>query len=158
MVAIMGVTGFIFWFIKTLLNAVWVNNISNLSPDQTSYLKFSCAKNLMRFIGILFQLFLFIKADPFIGCRENIRMKRVSYFILPALMLSLLSVFVMSVIDSYSGIVEGLIANSGISETLMILLKAGEPIHLGFTLHVFLHFYIIHENMTTKKVLVRSCG
>ncbi|XP_057293890.1 uncharacterized protein LOC130622446 [Hydractinia symbiolongicarpus] len=156
MVAVMGITGFVFWVIKTILNAVWAIKIIGLTSEQLEYLEWSVAKNGLRSVGILFQLYFFIKSDPFIGCRKNVKKNALSYLILPALMLSLLSVFIMTVIDSYTGIVEGLIEHSGISEATMALLKAGEPIHLGFCLHLFLHFFIINNNMRTKKTLVRK--
>ena len=78
-------------------------------------------------------------------------MNKLNFFLLPTLMLSLLSVFIMTVIDSYSGFIEVLIEESNLDTALNTLFKAGEPIHLGFCLHVFLHFFIIHNNMKNFK-------
>lgn len=151
MVAIMGVVGFLFWVIKSGLNVTWTTMTNRFAAERLDYLHWSAAKNSFRTIGILFQLYIFMKSDPLIDCRFEVRNNALNFFLLPALMLSLLSVFTMTVIDSYSGFIEVLIENSGLNVVLSTLLKAGEPIHLGFCLHVFLHFFIINQNMRNFK-------
>ena len=126
------------------------------NDNRTTERRCSCRSGFQILNSLLFQLYIFVKADPFIGCRNNVKAKTISYFTIPALMLSLLSIFIMAVIDSYSGIIEGLVSNAGLSMALMALLKAGEPIHLGFCLHLFLHFFIINNNMNTTKTLIRK--
>ena len=158
MVAMMGIVGFLFWIMLSIFSATWAIVIQNLSPEYFELLKWSCAKNFLRSLGILFQLYIFMKSDPYIGCRNNMRKRKLIYFILPALTLSLLAVFIMAVIDTHSEVIELLIDNSKINHVLMVLLKAGEPLYLGFCLHLFLHFLIINNNMRKEKELLRNEG
>ena len=68
-------------------------------------------------------------------------------------MASFLSVFIMAVMDGHTRIVEELIESSGISSILITLIKVSEPLYLGYTLHLFLHFYIVYSH--TKSLEVR---
>ena len=147
----MGITGFIYWTIKSIFTASWAMNIRDLDITDNIYLRWSFAKNSLRSIGIVFQLYFFVKLDPSIGCREEIRRKKIMYFLLPALKLSLLAVFIATIIDSYNGLVEELIAHSGINNILLALMHAGEPLHLGFCLHLCLHIFFISDNMKDRK-------
>lgn len=153
MVALMGVCGLLYWIIMTVFNAAWISRVDILDNQSISYLKWCCAKNVFRSIGIIFQLCIFIKCDPLFGRRVNVRENPHVHFILPALMASFLSVFIMAVMDGHTKIVEELIESSGISSILITLIKVSEPLYLGYTLHLFLHFYIVYSH--TKLLEVR---
>ena len=155
MVAMMGIIGFLFWIVMATLDGAWVRKVP-LDQRSLDYLKWSCAKNVIRSIGIVFQLYIFIKCDPHYGNRTNVRNKMSRYFLIPSLMFSLLSVFVMALMDGHSEIVEELVEDSQISPVLVGLLKVAEPLYLGYCLHLFLHFFIVYTNVRSLKVKERS--
>ena len=51
MVAMMGIVGFLFWIVMATFNGAWVRKVP-LDPRSLHYLKWSCAKNVIRSIGI----------------------------------------------------------------------------------------------------------
>ncbi|KXJ19148.1 hypothetical protein AC249_AIPGENE11814 [Exaiptasia diaphana] len=77
--------------------------------------------------------------------------RKIHHLLVPAMMLTLLSIFLGCVIDQYNGKVEHLIKNSNIDPALLGFFEGAAPIHLGFTLHMFLHFYIMKRKMTTNQ-------
>ena len=105
----------------------------------------------------MFQLYIFIKCDSRFGNRPNVKGKTGKYFLVPALMFSLLSVFVMAIMDGHSEIVEGLVHASQMSPVLLGLLKVSEPLYLGYCLHLFLHFFIVYTNVRSVDIKEVTC-
>ena len=140
----MGVFALAFWILKFSLTSLMVL-IS--SADSYNYLLWISMKNLIRIVGVFFQLFFFIRISPSFGCREELRKNKISYFLLPGIMLSQLAVFINSIIDSYSYVVEGMVENVHLSVITANVYHIGEPLHLGFCLHMFLHFVVINNNL-----------
>lgn len=157
MIAMMGIIGFLYWFHKTTIIGSWV--VKGVEPVHTRYLEWTLVKNISRSIGILFQLYFFMNIDPLAVTRREMRRKKTIHFVIPALTLALLGVFTSTIVDTYSGIIEELIEKSELSNLKRHLLQAGEPIHLGFCLHLFLYLFIMSSNIREKrKVIVPTNG
>lgn len=150
MVGFMGAVGFVFWVMKACFCFLWSFN-SIITPTEEAshpYLVWTSIKDAVRAIGMLFQLHFFVKMGPNY-CTQAINIRRKIYHLLvPAMMLGLLSIFVCCVIDQYNGRVEHLIQQSNMDPAVMAFFEAAAPIHLGFSLHMFLHFFIMKRKMS----------
>ncbi|XP_031571763.1 uncharacterized protein LOC116305900 [Actinia tenebrosa] len=148
MVGFMGAVGFVFWLMKSSFCFLWTFSTMSKPADKAtkSYLAWTSVKDLVRAIGMLFQLHFFVKMGPHYS--RNIG-RRMYHLLVPAIMLALLSIFVACVIDQYNGRVEHLINQSHLDPSITSFFEAAAPIHLGFSLHMFLHFYIIKRKMSS---------
>ena len=153
MVGIMGGVGFTFWIIKSFLTSSILSYYKN--TDLYQYLAFTNIKNCIRAVGVLFQLYMYMRVSPKICSKQKNKKKIVNHFLVPALMLTLLAVFVSAVVDQYHGKVEKILSEAKLSSSVKFFLQAGGPIHLGFGLHMFLHFLIVRRKMMTARAKVR---
>ena len=71
-------------------------------------------------------------------------------------MLSFLSIFVMAIMDGHVQTVENFLESSNVCSSVVAFMKVSEPLYLGFCLHLFLHFFIAHNNL--KKLEFDQCG
>ena len=62
--------------------------------------------------------------------------------------MALSSLGVSFVVDEYNGPVEKLLKHAHISNAMSAFLQAAGPINLGFSLHMFLHFFIMNRRLT----------
>ncbi|XP_057304633.1 uncharacterized protein LOC130641713 [Hydractinia symbiolongicarpus] len=156
MVAMMGVTGLAFWLLKSVLITIWTTRTtddSNLIAELPS-LKWLASKAYLRSFGCVFQIYLYIRVDLSLGYQPSIRYNKFNHFLLPCLMLSFLSVFTNSVIDSYHAVIKKFVHESSMHIVLYAFYEAGIPIHLGFVLHLFIHYLLINNKM--RDVLAAS--
>ena len=148
MVCFMGSIGFIYWFVKASYCGLWASKYSSADAEFHKYLTWTTLKNFIYAITILFQLNFFVKMGPHYGCdRENSR-QRAKHFYVTTIMMALLSLLISFVVDEYNGRVEKLLEQAHVSETMSAFLKAAAPIHLGFSLHMFLHFFIMNRRLS----------
>lgn len=155
MVALMGVFSIAFWLLKAFIITIWrikiPENILNmyLAKFQTdsSYLIWQAVKCIMRALFINLQIVLFMKIDSSIGRHRKIFEDKWNHLFLPVIITGLLSIFINSLSDSFSGFVEQNVRISGFSSVVRILYNSGMPIHLGFCIHLFMHFLIIYNRM-----------
>jgi hypothetical protein len=145
MVGFMGAVGFVYRIMTSLFCLLWSFQTSN--KQQQSYLIWNSSKDAARSISIIFQLYFFVKMGPHFCQETRNRGRRICHLLVPAIMLALLSTFVSSIIDQYNGEVEHLIDHSRLDSVVIAFFNAAVPIHLGFSLHMFLHFYIINGKM-----------
>ena len=148
MVGIMGGIGFVFMIIRALMTlnlaTYYRHRIDN------TYLAMSAGKNCLNGIGLLFQFYVFMRV-PFNICSHVPNSKKLlNHFLVPALTIVQLSIFVTAIIDEYDGDVEKLLSLANLDPAIVFFLDVGSPVYLGFCLHMFLHFLIIRRNMTTK--------
>lgn len=148
MVCFMGTIGFIFWFVKASYCGLWATRYSASSNTELyQYLTRTTLKDFIYAITIIFQLYFFVKMGPHFGCdRESSRL-RAKHFYVSTIMMALFSLVISFVVDEYSGRVEKLLAQAHISNTMSTFLQAAAPIHLGFSLHMFLHFFIMNRRL-----------
>lgn len=157
MVGLMGVVGLAFWILKFSLILILLPRLpADTEPRVIEYLTWINIKNGVRIISLPFQLYFFCRITNSFGCREIIRNKKISYFLLPCLMLSQLSIFVNSAIDNYSYLVEKYVDHLNLSRSMEALYEMGEPLYLGFVLHVFFRFLIINNNLRSMPSRSRS--
>ena len=147
MVGLMGVVALVFWILKCSLTILLAVRISTFHIEMSKYIAWSSTKFVVRIAGVLFQLFFFFRITPLFGYRESIRKRRISYMLLPCIMLSQLAVFINSVIDTYSYVIEDFVQCADLRGIMLIVYIVGNPLHLGFCLHVFFHLVIINNNL-----------
>lgn len=148
MVCFMGTIGFIFWFMKASYCCQWAYKYSTSSnTDLFEYLIWTTLKDFSYAITVIFQLYFFVKMGPHFGCdRESSRLRAKQFYVC-TIMMALLSLVVSFVVDEYDDRVEELLAHAYISNTMSTFLQAAGPIHLGFSLHMFLHFFIMNRRL-----------
>ncbi|KAL9975528.1 hypothetical protein ACROYT_G012698 [Oculina patagonica] len=147
MVCCMGAVGFTCWMMKALIACYWaatVHDRSDVGADP-SYPRWDAPKFIVRSVTTAFLMGLFMKVNARAFSQRN-PTRRINHFLIPAIMLALLSMFAESLIDQYLGLEE--ILRCEIEEQSMkILFEAGSPMYLGFLLHVCLHFVIIQASI-----------
>ena len=148
MVCFMGTIGFIYWFVKASYCGLWASKYSSTDSEFHEYLTWTTLKNFIYAITILFQLNFFVKMGPHYGCDRGNSRQRAKHFYVTTIMMALLSLLISFVVDEYNGRVEKLLDQAHISSTMSAFLQAAAPIHLGFSLHMFLHFFIMHRRLS----------
>ena len=127
----MGVFGLSFWILRFALT-VLATSCQIVQPCQTEaaqeYFKWISVKFFVRIIGIGVQLFFFYSIGASSGREKHIRKRKLPYFIVPCLMLCQLSVFINSVIDSYSYYLEVFV------ERVKLDVTSSAMYRIGFTL------------------------
>ena len=101
----MGAVGFTCWIMKASLTAFWASIGSKGDVADDSYFGWAAAKLGVRGIGTLFLMVVFAKVNARVIARRNPDVK-INHFLVPAMMLGILSEFVGSVIDQDVGPVE----------------------------------------------------
>ena len=152
MVGIMGGVGFTFMTIRALMTSNLATYYRKVYA--TSYLAMCAGKNCLNALSLLFQFFMFKRVSFTVCSHPPNSNKVINHFLVPALIMAQLSIFITAVIDEYNGIVEELLARANLNPAIVFFLDIGSPIYLGFCLHMFLHFLIVRRNMTTKKVRI----
>ena len=148
MVCFMGTIGFIFWFMKASYCCLWAYKYAASSNTELSeYLVWTTLKNFSYAITVIFQLFFFVKMGPHFGCDQERSRLSAKQFYVCAIMMALSSLVISFVVDEYNGQVEELLSHAHISSAMSAFLEAAGPIHLGFSLHMFLHFFIMNRRL-----------
>lgn len=148
MVCFMGTIGFIYWFVKASFCALWASRYSSIDTEYYEYLTWTTVKNFVYATTILFQLNFFVKMGPHYGCDRESSRQRAEHFYVVTVMMALLSLLISFVVDEYNGRVENLLNQAHLSKTMSAFLRAAAPIHLGFSLHMFLHFFIMNRRLS----------
>lgn len=149
MVCFMGTIGFIFWFMKASYCGLWASQYSSTTDIEFyQYLSWTTVKNFAYAIVIIFQLYFFVKMGPHFGCDRESSRQRAKHFYVTTIMMALFALLISLVIDEFNGRVEKLLAEAHISSTMSIFFQAAAPIHLGFSLHMFLHFFIMSRRLS----------
>lgn len=152
MIGLMGAVGFVYRVMKASFCIIWA---SEARGELQSYLFWNSSKEATRAISVVFQLYLFVKVGPHFCQEARNRRRSICHLLVPAVMLGLLSTFISCIIDQYYGEVEYLINHSQLDPSMTSFFNAAAPIHLGFSLHMFLHFYIIKRKMRRTTEIVR---
>ena len=147
MVCFMGTIGFVFWFVKASYCGLWASKISN-NHELRDYLTWTTLKNFFYATTILFQLQFFVKMGPHYGCDRESSQQKAKHFYLVMVMMGLLSLLISFVVDEYNGHVDSLLHKANLSKTMSAFFQAAAPIHLGFSLHMFLHFFIMNRRLS----------
>lgn len=151
MVAMMGFFGAAFWLLKGSMIAIWYAHMpSDFIIDMNTshqYLIWTSIKCFVRAIGVFFQVYFFVNINSSFGRQREVIKNRWNFFYVPTMMVSLFSIFFNSVIDGYGGFVEENVKAANLCTIVSTLYRAGAPIHLGFCIHIFLHFFIINRRM-----------
>ena len=103
MVASMGLVGLFYWMLRLSITVLTATRTQHDCNVQT--LVWISITNGVRIVGIVFQLVFFYRISPCIGEQPNIRQQKVSYLLIPVVMLAQISVFVNTVVDSYRQVV-----------------------------------------------------
>lgn len=148
MVCFMGTIGFVFWFMKASYCCLWAFKFAASSNTELSeYLVWTTLKTFSYAITVIFQLYFFVKMGPHFGCDQERSRLSAKQFYVCTTMMALSSLVISFVVDEYNGPVEELLDHANISNAMSTFLQAAGPIHLGFSLHMFLHFFIMNRRL-----------
>ena len=148
MVCFMGTIGFVFWFMKASYCCLWAYKYAASSNTELSeYLVWTTLKDFSYAVTVIFQLYFFVKMGPHFGCDQERSRLSAKQFYVCTVMMALSSLVISFVVDEYNGQVEDLLDQAHISNTMSTFLRAAGPIHLGFSLHMFLHFFIMNRRL-----------
>lgn len=157
-VTLMGAIGLVFWFLKGFLTICWAVRASRISIKSTDdqfeyeYLSWNSVRFTFRIISIVFQLYLFSKSEIQVYCQKEFQTRRSNHFLLASITLAMLSVVINSMIDAYSGFIEKLVKDAKLNAVIMTVYQVGAPIHLGFSVHMFLYFIIVSSKVIDVKL------
>ena len=163
MVCFMGTIGSLFWVLKASYCTLWVSKISN-NHELHDYLAWTTVKNVFYATTFFFQLQFFVTMGPHYGCDSENSRQKAKHFYVVMVMMGLLSLLISFVVDEYYGHVESLLHKANLSTTMSAFLQAAAPIHLGFSLHMFLHFFIMNRRLSQfqynwrQRQLGSQCG
>lgn len=128
---------------------LWASQYSSTTDIEFyQYLSWTTVKNFAYAIVIIFQLYFFVKMGPHFGCDRESSRQSAKHFYVTTIMMALFALLISLVIDEFNGRVEKLLAEAHISSTMSIFFQAAAPIHLGFSLHMFLHFFIMSRRLS----------
>lgn len=148
MVCFMGTIGFVFWFMKASYCCLWAYKYAaSKNTELTEYLVWTTLKDFSYATTVIFQLYFFVKMGPHFGCDQERSKLSAKQFYVCTIMMALSSLVVSFVVDEYNGQVEELLSHANISNAMSAFLQAAGPIHLGFSLHMFLHFFIMNRRL-----------
>ncbi|XP_057302564.1 uncharacterized protein LOC130636749 [Hydractinia symbiolongicarpus] len=153
LMASMGICGVLFWCLKGTLASTWAARSRRIPHNtaQYDYLCWNAIKFWCKPFSIVYQIYVFVKLDFYSACSDSMKRRKINHFLFPLLMLGFLSVFLNAIIDAYTGIIETLAKNSKMNILYLTVYQCGSPLHLGFCLHLFLHFYTINGKLTRSR-------
>ena len=136
----MGVSGLAFGILRFALSVMAESSDMILDPSSHGYFRWIALKFFIRVMGILIQLLTFYRLPPSVGHHNSIRNEKMTHFLVPCIMLCQLAVFIDSIIDSYSYLLDRFVNEVHLNVPAAAVYRIGEPLHLGFYLHMFFHF------------------
>ncbi|XP_057302352.1 uncharacterized protein LOC130636597 [Hydractinia symbiolongicarpus] len=149
----MGLFALAFWCLKCGMVSVWTVRCAQIKNwNDVHYFTWNAVKYGSRIISLIFQIYLFFKADVKSSCSVSMKRRKKSYFLVPLLMLSFLAVFLASIISFCNGKIEEKARSANLPILFQIVYTTGPPLHLGFCLHLFFHFLIINGKLKSPVV------
>lgn len=144
----MGLFALAFWCFKCGMVSVWAVKSAQINHrNDVLYFTWNAVKYGSRIISLIFQIYLFFKADVKSSCSVSMKRRTKSHFLVPLLMLSFLAVFLASIISFYNGRIEKMARSANLPILFEIVYTTGPPLQLGFCLHLFFHFLIINGKL-----------
>ena len=144
----MGLVGLVYWALRTSVS--FIITVRMYEEQVFNHLVWITAINTIRIIGIPFQIFFFVRITPEFCSHEKVRNNKMTYLLVPCVLLGFMSVFVNTVINNHS-ILEHYVHEADLSVVMTVVCKMGEPLHLGFCLHMFFHFLIVNNTLRKLK-------
>ena len=157
----MGFYGTIFWTIKTIASACWTVRAKGCNHWLYNYLFWTTFKNGHYPFLQLVQIFVFLKISNVAVITQQDSFKKVKqvYFLVPFLMMTALAIFGNLILSEYTFYVEKLAKKAEFSTVTEVIYATGSPLALGFSLHMFLHLFIVYNQIRRFKHSVGvACG
>ena len=142
----MGLFALLYWVFRTTVIADWAirhKNISNKALE--NYFIWNCSKYFLKIFSTGFLVFMFTNVARHVHVIEEVYQNKRIHKLLPAFFLTIFAGYVNSIIATYNGNIEKQFSTFSSSIGFKILYQAGGPIHLGFCLHVSVHFGYIFK-------------
>ena len=137
----------VYWIFKSGMVLTWAFRLADKSLSTYGYLVWNSAKYVTRILSTLSQMHTFVCLDIEVITIQEVRDSRTVHTFVPLYMLSLLAIFLSSIIGTYTGTIETWIMMARMNQGFDVLYHIGGPFHLGFCLHVFVHFFILSTNL-----------
>ncbi|XP_074622257.1 uncharacterized protein LOC141880642 [Acropora palmata] len=143
MVCCFGALGFLCWITQAVIAGHWAATAHDRKDIRDlDYVAWHSGKFVVRGISTAFLMYLFTMVNAQAFPQQNRDMEN-NDFVVPFIMLGVLSTFIETLVDQYVGAIDSTIRCEITDQSLKILLEAGLPMYLGFLVHVFLHFFSI---------------
>lgn len=147
----MGVVAITYWIFQCVTVITWTTRLMNDS-DLEIYKHFiwNSAQFAARALSTFSQIQMFTLTTEDTVC-EEFQNDNTVYALVPFYMLSLLSIFVNSVIGSYSGRIDKWMECAPFNIFFVGLHNIGAAFHLGFCLHLFVHFLLLNNKLRISR-------
>ena len=144
LVTIMGVFAVLYWLFRATVVGTWAKHNIATDDREMSYFTWNSSKYAFRTLSTGFLVFMFTNIARDIHEFEAVYQNRRVHLLLPLFWLTIIAIYINSIIATYNGKIEKDFSSEVPSIGFQILYQAGGPIHLGFCLHVCVHFgYIV---------------
>lgn len=153
LIVLMGFYGTVFWIIKAIAITCWTVRSRTCNTFLYNYLWWTVLKDIHFPFFQLFQIYLFLQISNVGAIIEQDRFKKEKaiYFLVPFLMMSSVAIFANLIISEYTYYVEDLAKNAKFSTVVEVIYATGSPLSLGFSLHMFIHLYIVYNHLRRYK-------
>jgi hypothetical protein len=158
LMVIMGLFSIIFWTMKATAEAVWAVRAYAVNDHLFQYLTWTALKDYHLPFTQMFQIYLFATLNMKQVRRQSFKSDLSTFFLVPFLMFSALAIFFNLVINEYTFYIEDLVKEADLSTVLQVLYVTGSPIGLGFSLHIFVHFFMLHDQMSLYQHIYAGDG
>lgn len=145
----MGVMATTHWILQVVIAVTWTSRLKDTLSEMYNYLTWNSAQFVARTFSTLSQIHVFscFSSKHVIKPEDNIRHDKAVHALIPFYMLSLLSIFLNSLIGTYTGKIENWIGCAELNIAFVGLHNIGAAFHLGFCLHLFVHFSLLNNDL-----------
>ena len=148
LVVIMGLFSLLYWLFRATVIGYWASSHKHIFDDyQINYLIWNCSKYSLKILSTGFLVFMFTNVARHVHVLEEVYQNERIHILLPAFFLTIVASYFNSIIATYNGEIEKQLSTITSSIGFNILYQAGGPVHLGFCLHVSVHFGYIFKAM-----------
>ena len=152
----MGMFSILYWLFRFCVVGTWA--VSLTDDHLKSYTSWNTAKYGLRMLSTAFLVFIFTSIPRNIPDNNHVAQSSLLHFLMPLYWFVLLASYASSIIATYSGQIESwiMVLYPNLSIGFQILYQAGGPIHLGFSLHVVVHFAYICKALSDEYTRVAT--
>ena len=149
----MGFYGNVFWITRAIALACWTVRSRSCNSFLYNYLWWTASKDAHFPFLQLFQIYLFLQISNVEAITQQVKFKKEKwiYFLVPFLMMTALAIFGNLILSEYTSYVEKLATNAEFSTVVEVIYATGSPLSLGFSLHIFIHLYIVYKHIRKYK-------
>uniref|UniRef100_A0A7M5V9G5 Frizzled/Smoothened 7TM domain-containing protein n=1 Tax=Clytia hemisphaerica TaxID=252671 RepID=A0A7M5V9G5_9CNID len=156
LLVMMGMFSILYWLFRCCVVGTWAISFTN--HHLKNYALWNTVKYGLRIFSTAFLVFIFTNIPRNIPDNNRVVQSSELHFLMPLYLFVLLASYASSIIATYNGQIESwiLALYPDLSIGFQILYQAGGPIHLGFSLHVVVHFAYICKALSDEYTRVAT--